>query len=73
MTNELLQYINDLDADIWKPMFPHAIVEIKGEFHHLPIYDGCGGNIIRHLAGLLDDLTYLCVVHPDGRILYEDL
>jgi len=73
MTDKLRKYIDDLDKDIWKPMFPHAVVEIKGEFHNLPIYDGCGRNIIRKLAGLLEDLTLLCVLYPDGTIQHEEV
>ena len=73
MTYELRKYIDDLEVDIWKPIFPHAIVEIKGEFFHLPIYDGCGKNIIRKLAELLDTLIFRCVVYPSGTIQYEEL
>lgn len=71
--NRLTRHIDGLRTHAKEVGFPFAIVEIEGEFHHFPVYDGTGMNIVRKLASLLHNLNYLCTLRNDGTLLFEEI
>ena len=71
--NRLIRHIDDLRKQVKDAKLPFVIVEIGGEFHSFCVYDGAGLNIIRKLESLLQGLTFLCTLQPNGTLLFEEM